>query len=159
MSSQNNTPNTTSANWCLISVDIPVAASVERTWEALIHETNQWWLPDFRCVAAESVVSIDTAPIGMGLHEVAGDEWLSWFQVQMYLPSKLQIHLVGNLAFNWGGPATSGLSLAVVNQDDKSVLQLREARFGRVEGSAMSTCQKDWGTLFTKGFQHYVESA
>lgn len=34
------------ANWIAIDLEIPIAAPGERVWQAIVEETDAWWLAD-----------------------------------------------------------------------------------------------------------------
>ena len=83
---------TTSASCCAFELEIAIDAPRQRVWDALLKETNAWWLPDFHVAGADSVVALDPRPGGRGLTEdtPAGD-CLQWYSVHMFQPSQFRI--------------------------------------------------------------------
>lgn len=139
-------------------LEVPIKAPRERVWDALINETNAWWLPDFHMVGEGSVVDFDLSPGGRGLIEhLEGGGFLVWYEVQFYMPERFTIYLVGNLAPEWGGPATTNLKLSVEETPTGSVLKISDAHHGRIDAKHLSSQKSGWKQLFTDGFCAYVE--
>lgn len=149
-----------SAASCLqYELEIPINASPERVWNAIFEETNFWWLPDFHMAGTDSVVTFDATPGGTGLlesHKNGGG--LLWYQVQYCLPQEFKIYLVGYLATDFGGPATSHLKLALETAENGCIFKVADAQHGNVDlKSADSQCE-GWNQLFTDGLKEYVEN-
>ncbi len=111
-------------------LQIPIDAPQAEVWKALTEETNAWWLPDFHMVAADSVVSLQARAGGHLIESVADGGSLLWYTVQMCVPGK-SLHLVGFMAPEWGGPATTMLELSLEETDTGTRLVLRDALFGQ----------------------------
>ena len=140
-------------------LEVPIEAPRSRVWKAIIQETNEWWLPDFRVVDAGSVVTLDPTVGGHGLVESSDNGgWLLWYSVQMILPADFKIYLVGHVAPEWGGPCTSHLKLALVESEAACVLQVSDARNGHVNEGQIQSSADGWKRLFTDGLKKYVES-
>ena len=118
-------------------LEFNIGASRARVWKAILEETNAWWLPDFHMVGQGSVVTFDPHPGGRGLKEDHVDgSCLLWYTVQIHLPSQFSIFLVGHVAPDWGGPATSNLKLALEESTDGCMLKVADAQHGRVAGES-----------------------
>ena len=153
----------TQASCCKYELEIEMGASRQRVWKALIDEINDWWLPDFHVVAADSTVTLNPDPGGPGLVErTVGGSALQWYAVQMYLPDQFKIYLVGHIAPDWGGPVTSNLQFALTetaNGAEASCLfKLVDARHGNVNQAHLNSYQDGWRMLFTDGLKKYVEA-
>jgi len=151
------------AQWLQFQVDVEMDASRERIWQALFAEINDWWLPDFRQMGPESIVTFDPRPGGSGLLEMAGDGGgLLWYSVQLHSPESFAIYLVGHLAPEWGGPATSMLKIAVESRDgeaNQSVLTIVDAHHGNVDSKRLESTRDGWAMLFGDGLKKHVERA
>lgn len=141
-------------------LEIQIAASRERVWKAIFEEANFWWLPDFHVAGSDSKVTFDPNPGGQGLLETAPDgSALLWYSVQMYLPVQYKIYLTGHVAPEWGGPTTSMLKLALVEDEDGGcTLQVTDARHGHVDDQQIKSYEDGWAQLFTDGLKKFVET-
>ncbi len=137
-------------------LQIPIDAPQAVVWKALTEETNAWWLPDFHMVAADSVVSLQARAGGHLIESVADGGSLLWYTVQMCVPGK-SLHLVGFMAPEWGGPATTMLELSLEETDTGIVLVVRDALFGQVTASTAKSLEEGWGKLFGQGLRRHVE--
>jgi hypothetical protein len=125
-------------------------------------EINDWWLPDFHVAGADSVVSFDPKAGGRGLiEETPGGAGLLWFNVHMYLPEQFKVYLVGHLASEWGGPATINLRWSLnesTENDSACVLNVFEARYGKIDEQSIESTESGWRQLFTDGLKAWVEN-
>jgi uncharacterized protein YndB with AHSA1/START domain len=139
-------------------LEVEIAASPERVWEALIEETNGWWLQDFHMVGSGSSVAFD-ARAGGGLIETLPDGGgsLLWCTVHWIRPEERTIYLVGHIAPDWGGPTTNHLKLAVEPRGKGSVLKVSDTHHGNVDDKNLASLESGWTTLFTDGLKRYVE--
>lgn len=73
----------TSKTGCVqYELEIEIKADQQVVWNAIIEETNAWWLPDFHMVDAASTVEFDIRPGGRGLIEHQdGGGFLQWYTV------------------------------------------------------------------------------
>lgn len=139
-------------------LEIAIKAPRQRVWDALIHETNGWWLPDFHMVGKDSVVEFDLSPGGRGLVEhLDGSGFLVWYEVQFYMPEQFTLHMVGNLAPEWGGPATTNMKVHVEESADGSLLKISDAHHGRIDRVRLGSQKDGWQQLFTDGLASHVE--
>ena len=156
-----NTPTPESPASCCLQyeLDIPIKAPVGIVWKALIDDIQAWWLKDFHMVGADSTVAFDTSPGGKGLIEVNEDgSFLQWYQVQRSLPAEHRIYLVGHLAADYGGPATSHLRLTVETHEQHASLNVSEAYHGNADEDTLESLRLGWQQLFGDGLKAYVES-
>ena len=151
----------TSVGCITIEVSVEIAATPDKVWQTLFDEIQQWWLPDFRAVGADSVVTFDRAPGGKGMLETTADGGgLQWFSVQMCLPSQHTVYLVGHIAPQWGGPTTSNLKIAIQEKGDGiCVMTITDARHGHIDEAQTQSYADGWTMLFTDGLKKYVESS
>ncbi len=137
-------------------LQIPIDAPKAVVWKALTEETNAWWLPDFHMVDADSVVSLQARAGGQLIESKADGGSLLWYTVQMCVPGE-SIHLVGFMAPEWGGPATTMLELSLQENDGGTMLMVRDALFGQVTESTAKSLEDGWGKLFGQGLRGHVE--
>ncbi|MFK7767382.1 MAG: hypothetical protein AB8B55_09190 [Mariniblastus sp.] len=150
---------TLSASSChKYELEIEIQAPRDRVWKAIFEETNLWWLPDFHVVGPDSVVTFDPAVGGRGLVEETPDGGgLLWYSVQMCMPSDFKVYLIGHLAPEWGGPATSSLKLALIESESGCIFQVTDARHGNVDEKQVQSSLDGWLQLFTDGLKSFVE--
>ena len=67
------------------------------------------------------------------------------------------LHLVGFMAPEWGGPATTMLELSLEETDSGTVLVVRDALFGQVTESAAKSLEEGWGRLFGEGLKQHAQ--
>jgi uncharacterized protein YndB with AHSA1/START domain len=139
-------------------LDLPVAAPRDAVWTALVDETNAWWLPDFHMLGTDSVVSFDFRAGGQLIESTPAGASLLWYTVVMCAPGET-LHLVGHIAPEWGGPATSMLKLHLVERDGGTVLTLTDALFGNVTEGSAAAQEEGWLALFGDGLKNHVEAA
>ncbi len=150
---------TTPASCVQYELEIEIEASCERVWKAIFEEVNFWWLPDFHMAGEGSIVTFDPAPGGRGLVEnVEGGDGLLWYQVHFYQPNEFKVYLVGFIAPDWGGPATSHLKLALDPSDRGCVLRVIDAHQGNVDPKTVQSLSSGWAQLFTDGLKEFVEN-
>lgn len=138
-------------------MQVEINAPRERVWKALIEETNAWWLPDFHMTGAGSTVTFNSnAGEGLVEHHASGSSLL-WYTVHWYRPDEFAVHLVGEIAPDWGGPATSHLKLSVDEQDGKSVFHLADAHSGHINHAGLKSLYDGWTQLFTDGLKRFIE--
>ncbi len=137
-------------------LQIPIQATKEKVWKAMTDETNAWWLPDFRMVGENSVVTFDARAGGSLIETKEDGGSLLWYTVQMCQP-KTAIYLVGHIAPDWSGPAISMLKLSLEETDDGCILSISDAIFGHVTDENTACQEKGWNQLFGDGLKAYVE--
>jgi len=138
------------------TLEIAIQGSREAVWTALTDEVNAWWLPDFHMVGPDSIVRFEPRAGGTLLESKTDGSSLLWYTVQMAMPAE-SLHLVGHLGPDWGGPATSLLSLTLETRGDETVLRVRDALYGQVTDAGAAQQQDGWRQLFTDGLKAYVE--
>ncbi len=150
---------TTSETRCVqYELEIQIRAPRQTVWQAIIEETNIWWLPDFHMVDEASTVEFDVRPGGRGLVEYRDEgAFLVWYTVQFYLPEQFKVYLLGNVAPDWGGPSTSNLCLSLEESEDGCCLKVSDAHHGCVSDQSVDSLKSGWERLFGDGLRDYVE--
>ncbi len=138
-------------------LEIVIDATPEEVWRALTEETNAWWLPDFHMMGEGSVVTFDARAGGQLVERTEPGGSLLWYTVQMCTPH-VSLHLVGHIAPEWGGPATTMLRLGLEERDGGTVLVVQDATFGHTSAETAKSLEDGWRQLFTDGLKRYVEA-
>ena len=139
-------------------LEIEINAAPDVVWRAMTDETNAWWLADFHMVSPESTVAFELRAGGALIEQDAAGGALQWYTVQMVQPAARRLDLVGHLGPDWGGPATSHLSLTIEARGDGSVLRVRDVLVGAVDDATATSLEGGWRTLFTDGLKRHAES-
>lgn len=139
------------------NLEINMNAKKETVWRAMTKDINSWWLADFHMLGAESVVSLDTTAGGALLEEDPRGSSLLWYTVQMCQHEEA-LHLVGHISPDFGGPATSMLTLRLEGKDDSTCLKIRDALHGQISSSTADCLEIGWAQLFGVGLKKYVEN-
>ncbi len=137
-------------------LQIPINAPKAVVWRALTEETNAWWLPDFHMVGEDSVVCLQARAGGHLIESTADGGSLLWYTVHMCVPEQ-SLHLVGFMAPEWGGPATTMLELSLEETYTGTRLVVRDALFGHVTESTAKSLEEGWGKLFGEGLKAHAE--
>ncbi len=138
--------------------EIEIAAAPEAVWDSLTKEANAWWLADFHMVGPDSIVTLDARAGGQLLERTESGGSLLWYTVVMCEPGR-SLHLVGHVAPDWGGPATTMLGLKLQAKGDATVLKVQDALFGRVSAATAGSLEAGWKQLFGDGLKAFVEGA
>ena len=138
-------------------LEIPIQAPVEVVWKALTEDTNAWWLPDFHMVGEGSVVTLEARGGGQLIEIQAEGGSLLWYTVQCCKPGEV-LHLVGHVAPDWGGPATTMLKLALEENDGGTRLRVSDALFGCIDDDSVQSLIDGWTQLFTEGLAKHAEA-
>lgn len=138
-------------------LEVPIRATAEKVWAALFDDIGTWWLPDFHMVDPSSSVSFDARPGGGIIETTTDGAGLLWYTVQWIQPAQHVVHLVGHVAPDWGGPATSHLKICIESTDDGCVLRVTDAHQGNIDPKNMESLDSGWRQLFTDGLKAFVE--
>jgi len=138
-------------------LEIVIEADPETVWKALTEEIQAWWLPDFHMVGPDSVVSLEARAGGQLLETSADGGGLLWYTVQMCTSGK-SLHLVGHVAPDWSGPATSMLKISLEERDSATLLRFQDAQFGHVTDSNVESLREGWAMLLGVGLKGHVEA-
>lgn len=135
--------------------DISIKNSVQKVWDLLTNQIDQWWMTDF-CALPNSTMSFGTK-IGSALLETGEDgSALEWYRVQMCVPGKV-LYLVGYMAPDWGGPTTSMLKLALKPDGNNCTLTISDALLGNVTDNKAINAESGWKKLFEEGLKAKAE--
>ena len=118
--------------------------------------TDRWWLPDFRILGGDSVVTLEARPGGALLESRPDGQSLLWFTVQMVVPGQA-LHLVGHTAPAWGGPTLSMLGLTLEERGQGCVLKVSDGLIGRVDEAQVKCLSEGWQQLFGEGLKAAAE--
>lgn len=135
-------------------LDVVIAATPERVWQAIATETSSWWPEDF--VTSEHTRRfVIEAKIGGHAFEDFGDgHGLVWYTV-IGAEADRELILAGHLLPPYGGPATTALRLTLVRQTEGTLLKIRDDRFGVLGGDSPV---EGWRQVFDGGLRNYLES-
>ncbi|MCA9319246.1 MAG: hypothetical protein KDB53_00860 [Planctomycetes bacterium] len=138
--------------------EVTMRGSRDLVWSTLTEATTDWWLPEFHMVGPESKVTLDARAGGQLLEVTAGGDSLLWYTVIMCLPQKA-LHLVGHVGPNWGGPATTMLTLSLQDRDEgRCTLRVQDALFGHLSEQSARSLEDGWRQLFENGLKTRVEA-
>ena len=137
--------------------EVPISAEAERVWQALFDEINDWWIPSFRMVAPDSMVTF-SKQAGGGLTEASDEHGsLLWYTVQWIQHRPWNVYLVGHLGPDWGGPATTHFRISLEEADGQTIFKVQDALTGDVNEKTATTLKAGWTQLFTEGLKPYLE--
>ena len=137
-------------------LQVDIMAPKNRVWKAITDETNAWWLPDFHMLGNQSVVSFDCRAGGQLIESRPDGSSLLWYTVQMCKREE-SLYLVGYIAPDFGGPATTMLRLKLVGTQNGTTLMIQDSICGHIEDSTASCLEIGWAQLFGEGLKQYLE--
>ena len=139
----------------VVRIEIPINANVEKVWNSLITEIDTWWSKDFLVTNPKEFVL--EPKVGGRLYEDGGDGTGGlWYTVQWLVPNKT-LKLLGHLYPEFGGPATSLLSIDLEKSGDTTLLKLEDSLYGVLSENAEASIEGGWKTLFDDGLRKHVE--
>lgn len=143
--------------WIRIDLEIAIDAPRERVWKAMIEEIGAWWLPDFYATSSPETIVLEPQPGGRVFEKSKDGGGLLWYQIQSIAPNE-SLHMTGQLAPPFGGPATSLLHLALEDKGDGTTLKITDCLFGNVDESTRDNIKSGWNMLYGDGLRKHVES-
>jgi DNA-binding transcriptional ArsR family regulator len=140
-----------------VALEWPVAASVQKLWQALFERPAQWWPAEHRACGADSTLSIEPV-LGGELREERGAQGIVWYRIVAIDPIR-SVDLIGHLAARYGGPATSMLHLEIVPgaAEGTSLLKLTDSVFGRIGPDLRASLSSGWQAILGDGLVAYLE--
>ncbi len=143
-------------------IEIPINASPERIWKAIVEQTDQWWLPHFRMAPGSRRVALEPR-VGGRWYEASGkagngdDAGILWGNVIALDPPN-SITLRGEVAPPWGAcmflivlevvPAASGKGCT---------FRAIHMEIGEVIDTPERSMHGGWTELFTDGLKKFCE--
>lgn len=140
----------------VFELEIAIDARPDRVWDAMVKETNGWWLADFHMMGKDSTVTLEPEAGGRFIERIAGGESLLWYTVQWCRPGKF-LYLNSPIGHEFGGPAGTILKLALEEGQGDTVLKVTQEMYGHVSEDSMKNVSTGWTRLFTDGLKEYVE--
>jgi hypothetical protein len=142
-----------------IAMDWEVDSSVQRLWQALFRDVDQWWPAGCRAVEA-STFHFEERLGGRLLEEAKSGEAIFWYSVIALSPLR-SLDLAGHLASRYGGPATSLLHIEIAPgvKEGTSSLKITDSVYGRVSDGRGSSLREGWEAIFGDGLKAYLEQS
>jgi DNA-binding transcriptional ArsR family regulator len=139
-----------------VALEWPVAASVQKVWDALFGAPGTWWPPEHRLFGPESTMSFEPR-LGAVLREEKGGQGLAWYSVIAIDPLR-SVDMVGNLAARFGGPATSMLHIEVAPgaEEGTALVKLTDSVFGRIGPGLRASLGEGWQAIIGEGLVAHV---
>lgn len=148
---------TAAAGIVSVALDVPIAASMERVWKALVGELSLWWRRDFHTSARTKRMVLEPSVGGRLYEDFGAGEGVLWYTVVAIDRGK-RLLLEGRLFPEYGGPATSLVDVTLSSLPGGGTLfQLTDSLVGRVGPKTAPTIRSGWALLFDEGLRPYVE--
>jgi hypothetical protein len=138
------------------AVRISLEATSSRVWRAITDEVNEWWLPSFHVLGAGSQLQLEPHAGGR-LFESFENRELLWYSVLAIEPENA-LTLVGHLSPEYGGPATTILTLKLIEEEETTLLVASDSVYGQISDGMVESLQSGWLDLFTNGLKVHVEA-
>jgi len=140
-----------------VRLEIPIKANAEKVWHSLVTEIDLWWSKDFLVTNPKAFVL--EARVGGRVFEDGGDgSGGVWFTVHTLIPNT-RLRLVGHLFPEYGGPATTLLTIDLEEKGNETLLKLEDSLFGVLSEGAEADIEGGWKMLFDDGLRKHVESS
>ena len=132
-----------------------IDARIARVWDALVKQTPKWWPRDFCTNPRTKAFIIEPEVGGRAFEDWGKGEGQQWYQV-IGVEAPKYLCMLGQLSAQFGGPATTMLTLRLNEEDGKTLLSLNDSTFGQVSDSMKQSTDNGWRVLF-EGFKNFVE--
>lgn len=141
-----------------LELEIEINDSIENVWKALVTDTTKWWPKDF--YTSPNTKSFNIEPkLGGWMYEMQADGGgLIWMTVQGLRPPNY-LYLVGHISPPFGGPATSLLTIELVEKGKKvTTFKLQDNCFGQLGDNMQKSLDDGWKYLFENCMKAYIEN-
>ena len=141
-----------------VALEWPVAASVQKVWQALFEAPGSWWPAEHRLFGEGGTMAFE-ARLGAPLRETKGGQGLDWYTVAAIDPLR-SVDLIGHLAARFGGPATSLLHIEVAPgaEEGASLVKLTDSVFGRIGPGLRASLSEGWQAIVGGGLVASLEA-
>jgi uncharacterized protein YndB with AHSA1/START domain len=139
-----------------VTMDITIAAPLERVWTALTQNVGLWWPREFLVAADPQQMQFEPRLGGRLFEEGTRGGGVIWYTVYGITPTE-SIDLVGHLSPAYGGPAQSLLRLVLREEGAHTILSLTDAVVGNVRPTSLASLDDGWRAIFERGFKPFVE--
>jgi len=143
-----------------VALEWPVAASVQRVWQALFQHPETWWPAAHRAAGAGAVMTFERRLGGRLREESPDGSGIVWYEV-IALDAQRSVDLAGHLATRYGGPASSLLHIEIApgGSDGTSILKLTDSVFGRIGPDLRASLTSGWRAIIGEGLIAHVEKS
>jgi hypothetical protein len=145
----------TDARCVAYELSISMESSIDRVWKGLTDQLGSWWLPSFRMLGEDSLVTLEPKAGGR-LYESQDDRELLWYTVLAIEPKRM-LTMVGHLSPDFGGPVTSMLTLKLSGSGSQAHLTINDAIYGSISQGLVDSLESGWTELFGQGLKLFVE--
>lgn len=139
-----------------IDLTIPIEASTQRIWKALVDESTDWWNRDFLVGPGAKGFYIEPKVGGRVYEDWGEGTGTLWYTVTGVRTGEY-LELVGHVFPGFGGPITSMLRLSLTASGSGTLLKLTDGLLGRLTDEKVQMITDGWRQLFEIGFKQYVE--
>lgn len=136
------------------SLEVMIAATPTRVWQALTTEASAWWPKDFHTSTRAERFVIEPVLGGRVFEDFGGGDGLMWYTV-IGVEVEKELVMAGHLLPPFGGPAVTALRLTLSQQSDSTQLKIQDDRFGLLGGESPVD---GWRMVFDDGLRLYIES-
>jgi DNA-binding transcriptional ArsR family regulator len=135
-----------------VALEWPVAASVQKVWNALFNQPEKWWPMEHRAGGTGAVMKFEPQIGGRFYEERPDGGGVLWYTVYALEPMR-SVDLRGNLASRYGGPATSLIHIEIepAAADGTSILKLTDSTFGRLGPEIRASLHSGWQAIVGEG--------
>jgi len=139
----------------VVELEIPIQATKEAVWDALVNDIGMWWRKDFCATDLKKMVL--EPRLGGRMYEDCGDgTGLTWYTVEAVKVHESML-LSGVLGHDWGGPARTLLSLVLEEHGAETRLKIVDSYIGHISEKAAGSFEAGWMAIFGEAFKPYVE--
>jgi uncharacterized protein YndB with AHSA1/START domain len=140
-----------------IELEVPIEASIDEVWRAVVERPDAWWVSELRCVPGASKVTLDARAGGNLVEHNDRGGSLLWFTVIAVDPPR-SINFAGAIAPPFGGPCTAFLLLELADRDGVTLVKMTNSLHGHVDESSLPDIESGWRLLLENGLKRFVET-
>lgn len=140
-----------------VALDVPISASLDRVWKALIQDLSLWWRKDFHTSPRTKRMVLEPSVGGRLYEDFGNGEGVLWYTV-VSIDRRKRLLLEGRLFPEYGGPATSLVDISAAETSaGGTLLKLTDSLVGRVGPNSAASFRSGWTLLFDEGLRPFVE--
>ncbi len=136
------------------TLELRVAASPSRVWQALTSGSAVWWPRDFYTSERTPRMVIEPELGGRMYEDFGGGDGLVWYSV-VGIETGRELHLAGHLLPPFGGPAVTALRISLSGEGEGTLVRIRDDRCGVLGGPSPLD---GWRHVFESGLKAYLEA-
>lgn len=146
------------ATVCRILLEVPIDASKQRVWAALVQDADAWFVSDPDTGPSNKTFHFEPRVGGMMYEDWGDGNGLLWGHV-ILCNAPETIHVAGDCSPQWGGPNRGIMIWELSEADGVTTVRFEHALHGSVSDKTRASYEGGWKIQLEQGLKGHVESA